>query len=101
ATRRGKVMTGTAYPSDWAALIHAAKVLGGAAARTAPVAVGASTPGMQQIEALYPSGPPGQGAEFNYELLRRRAYEHNTMGNYAAAERDFEDLLQAQDALTP
>ena len=101
ASRRGLVMTGTAYPSDWAALIQAAKVMGGAAARTAPVSAGASTPGMQQIEALYPAGPPGQGAEFNYELLRRRAYEHNTMGNFAAAERDFEDLLQAQDALSP
>ncbi len=101
ATRRGLVMTGTAYPSDWAALIQAAKVLGGAAPRTAPVQTVASTPGMREIEALYPAGPPGQGAEFNYELLRRRAYEHNMMGNFAAAERDFEDLLQAQDALSP
>ncbi len=101
--RRGTlVMTGSAYPSDWTALVQAARVLGGAAPKTAaPPSDVASTPGMREIQALYPSGPPGQGAEFNYELLRRRAYEHNMMGNFAAAERDFEDLLRAQDVITP
>ena len=102
ARRGSQVMTGSAYPSDWSALVQAARVLGGAAARTAAAASDvASTPGMREIQALYPAGPPGQGAEFNYELLRRRAYEHNMMGNFAAAERDFEDLLRAQDVITP
>ena len=101
--RRGSlVMTGSAYPSDWSALVQAARVLGGAAKRTAPPTGDvASTPGMREIQSLYPSGPPGQGAEFNYELLRRRAYEHNMMGNFGAAERDFEDLLRAQDVISP
>jgi CHAT domain-containing protein len=59
------------------------------------------TPGLAEIQAVFPSGPPGQGAELNYELLRRRAYEYNLMWEFAASERDFEALLAAQRKVAP
>lgn len=102
ATRGALVLSGEAYPADWAPLVVAARVLSGTAARTSAAASqGPSTPGLREIEAVYPQGAPGQGAEFNYELLRRRAFERNVIWNFASAEQDFETLLRAHDAVNP
>jgi len=102
AQRGSKVMAGAAYPADWGPLLAAARVLSGAAARTAAAASDTGqTPGLREIEAAYPQGVPGQGAEFNYELLRRRAFERNVTWNFASSERDFETLLQAHDTVSP
>jgi hypothetical protein len=96
------VAVGEVYPSDWAPMVGAARVLMGlekpAAAATANVV---QTPGLREIEAVFPAGPPGQSAAFNFELLRRRAYEYNSIWDFAAAERDFEALLQAQQRIAP
>jgi len=102
AMRGGMVLAGYAYPSDWGPLVEAARVLSGAVARKAAAqGAGGATPGLQEIEAVYPRGAPGQGAEVNFELLRRRAYEQNLAWNFAASERDFEQLLRAHDAVSP
>jgi CHAT domain-containing protein len=102
ARHGAEVAVGEVYPSDWAPMVGAARVLMGlekpAAAATANVA---QTPGLREIEAVFPAGPPGQSAAFNFELLRRRAYEYNSIWDFAAAERDFEALLQAQQRIAP
>ncbi len=101
AQRAGKTLVGVAYPSDWGPMIAAARVISGAAARTAVAANEQSAPGLREIEAVYPQGAPGQGAAFNYELLRRRAFERNEIWRFAGAEQDFEALLRAHDAVDP
>jgi CHAT domain-containing protein len=95
----GRTIFGVAFPADWAALVTAARVLSGAQARAAAAA--GSTPGLAEIEAAYPAGLPGQGAQFNYELLRRRAFERNMIWTFGGAESDFEALLRAHDAVSP
>jgi hypothetical protein len=76
AHRQSAVVIGEVYPSDWAPLIDAARVLTGAAqAKAASPAQSSQTPGLSEIEAVFPAGPPGQGAAANFALLRRRAYE--------------------------
>jgi CHAT domain-containing protein len=102
ARRGSDVIIGDVFPSDWAPLVNAAKVLAGvepASAIAAPS--GDETPGLREIEAVFPSGPPGQAAMANYELLLRRAYEYNTIWNFDTAERDFEELLRAHNKLEP
>ncbi len=101
--RRGAwLITGAVYPSDWAPMLAAARVMGGAAPRAAIAAADtASTAGLREIEAVYPAGPPGQGAQANIELLRRRAFEHNMIWSFAASERDFEELLRAHEQVSP
>ena len=101
--RRGQQMViGDVFPSDWAPLISAARVLTGAAPKSkAAAATGAGTPGLAEIQAVFPSGPPGQGAAANYELLRRRAYEYNLMWSFGASQRDFQELLRAHAAIAP
>jgi len=101
ATRGAAMITGSAYPADWGPLVQAARVLSGAARASAAAADEATTPGLREIEAVYPEGPPGQGAEVNYELLRRRAFEHNVIWSFASSEQDFEALLRAHDAVSP
>ena len=101
ATRRGDFLIGVAYPSDWGPLIAAARVVSGAEARTAVGSGDQTAPGLREIEAVYPQGAPGQGAVFNYELLRRRAFERNAIWRFGGAEQDFEALLRAHDAVTP
>jgi CHAT domain-containing protein len=102
--RRGQgVVIGEVYPSDWAPLVSAARVLSGAAKapRTAAGATPGETPGLREIQAVYPAGPPGQGAAANYELLRRRAYEYNLIWSFDTAQRDFEELLRLQKQVAP
>jgi CHAT domain-containing protein len=101
AQREGRVLVGTSYPSDWAAMIAAARVISGAAPRTAVASGDRTAPGLREIEAVYPQGAPGQGAAFNFELLRRRAFERNEIWRFAGAEQDFEALLRAHDAVNP
>jgi CHAT domain-containing protein len=102
ARRGARLAIGEVYPSDWAQVVNAARVLMGT---VKPAAVGkgdtARTPGLSEIQAVFPSGPPGQGAALNYELLRRRAYEYNSMWAFSASQRDFEELLQAQRRIAP
>jgi CHAT domain-containing protein len=101
--RRGSLsLSGAVYPSDWAPMLAAARVLAGAAPRAAVAhSDSAATAGLREIEAVYPGGPPGQGAEANIELLRRRAFEHNLIWSFAASERDFEELSRAHDKASP
>ena len=101
ARRGGEVVVGEVYPSDWAPLVAAARVLTGAAKPSAITASGGVTPGLSQIEAVYPAGPPGQGAASNYELLRRRAYEYNAAWEFGASLRDYQDLLAAEKKDAP
>jgi CHAT domain-containing protein len=101
ARRGGAVVVGEVYPSDWGPLVAAARVLTGAAKPAAIAAGGGVTPGLSQIQAVYPAGPPGQGAALNYELLRRRAYEYNAAWEFGASLRDYQDLLAAQKKVAP
>jgi len=102
ARRGGGVAIGEVFPSDWAPLMIAARVLSGAAPRTAAAQPsGASTPGLAEIQAVFPSGPPGQSATVNYELLRRRAYEYNLVWSFDTSQRDFQELLRAHEAIAP
>jgi CHAT domain-containing protein len=101
ARRGGAVVVGEVYPSDWGPLVAAARVLTGAARPAAITAGSGVTPGLSQIEAVYPAGPPGQGAALNYELLRRRAYEYNAAWEFGASLRDYQDLLAAQKKVAP
>jgi CHAT domain-containing protein len=97
-----QVAIGEVYPSDWAPMVSAARVLMGLEKPAAIASADAGqTPGLREIEAAFPAGPPGQSAAFNYELLRRRAYEYNSIWDFAAAERDFETLAQAQKRIAP
>ncbi|HLK26687.1 MAG TPA: CHAT domain-containing protein [Caulobacteraceae bacterium] len=102
--RRGQAtIVGDVYPSDWAPLINAARVLSGAAQPTAVAAGGAGseTPGLREIQAVFPAGPPGLAATANYELLLRRAYEYNSIWSFDTAERDFEELLRMHRQIAP
>ena len=102
--RRGQAeIVGDVYPSDWAPLVNAARVLSGAERAKAIVAGrgGAETPGLREIQAVFPAGPPGQSATANYELLLRRAYEYNTIWSFETSERDFEELLRTHDRVAP
>jgi CHAT domain-containing protein len=100
--RRGTTTAvGDVYPSDWAPLLTAARVMTGVE-KSGSTASGASdSPGLDEIRAVFPSGPPGQGAEVNYELLRRRAYEYNLIWSFGASQRDFEELLSAHRRTAP
>ena len=101
ARRGAEVVIGQVYPSDWAPLINAAGVLTGAVKPAAASTGGGGAPGLREIEAVYPAGPPGQSAAVNFELLRRRAYEYNMVWEFGASLRDFEELLRAQAAVAP
>jgi CHAT domain-containing protein len=100
--RRGALaVLGEIYPSDWTPLMTAARVMTGAAKPGVSDAGASQTPGLDEIRAVFPSGPPGQGAEVNYELLRRRAYEYNLVWSFGASQRDFEELLRAHKRTAP
>jgi CHAT domain-containing protein len=100
--RRGKaVIIGEVYPSDWAPLVAAARVLTGLEKPAAAKTAAGETPGLAQIQSVYPAGPPGQTAAVNYELLRRRAYEYNTIWSFGTAQRDFEELLRTHQQVAP
>jgi CHAT domain-containing protein len=102
ARRAQGLLIGDVYPSDWTPLVNAARVLGGAAAPSAVTSEhGGETPGLREIQAVYPAGPPGQAAAANYELLLRRAYEYNSIWNFDTSERDFEELLRAHRQMDP
>jgi CHAT domain-containing protein len=103
AHRGQAVIIGDVFPSDWAPLVNAARVLSGAAPATAVAAGGggAETPGLREIQAVFPGGAPGQAATTNYELLLRRAYEYNTIWSFETAERDFEELLRTHNQVAP
>jgi CHAT domain-containing protein len=102
ARRGGRVVIGEVYPADWTPLLDAARVLTGIAPEAAVAAgFGGSTPGLREIQAVFPDGPPGQAAEANYELVLRRAYEYNTIWSFDAAEHDFEALLAAHNKIVP
>ncbi len=93
---------GSIYPSDWAPALGAARVgLGIDKASAAGATATAESPGLREIEAVYPQGAPGQGAEFNYELLRRRGYEQNIAWSFGASEQDFSELLRAHQKVAP
>ena len=100
AVRGSQIVVGTAYPSDWRALVDAARVLTGAAA---PGALSAATdsPGLREIQSVFPAGAPGQNAVANYELLRRRAYEKNTVWNFGGSQQDFAELLRLHRSVAP
>lgn len=102
ASAGGKTAYGMAYPADWGPMVRAARVVLGADAPDAAVASSQqATPGLREILAVYPEGAPGQGAGFNYELLRRRAYEQNVAWSFGAAGRDFLELLRAHQRIAP
>jgi CHAT domain-containing protein len=101
ARRGAAVVVGQVFPSDWAPLVNAAAVLSGALKPAAASAGDRGAPGLREIEAVYPAGPPGQSAAINFELLRRRAYEYNMVWEFGASLRDFEELLSAQAAVAP
>ncbi|HEX4196324.1 MAG TPA: CHAT domain-containing protein [Caulobacteraceae bacterium] len=101
AHRGQAVIIGDVFPSDWAPLVNAARVLSGAAPATAVAAGGAETPGLREIQAVFPGGPPGQAATTNYELLLRRAYEYNAIWSFETSERDFEELLRTHNQVAP
>lgn len=102
ARRGDKVVIGTAFPADWAPLVSAARVLSGAARAQAVAQTDSSlTPGLREIQSVYPAGAPGISASINQEILRRRAYEQNASWSFAASERDFSELLRAQERLAP
>lgn len=94
----GRAAYGSAFPADWAPLLAAARLTLG---ETGAAAAAQSAPGLKEIEAVYPEGPPGQGAAFNYELLRRRGYEQNVAWSFGASERDFSELLRAHQKAAP
>ncbi|HEY3888259.1 MAG TPA: CHAT domain-containing protein [Caulobacteraceae bacterium] len=97
-----QVIIGDVFPSDWAPLVSAARVMSGLEQPTAvAVTSSAETPGLREIEAVFPNGPPGQAASSNYELLLRRAYEYNTIWSFDTAERDFEELLRLHSQVAP
>ncbi len=101
AQRGRAILIGDVYPSDWAPLVNAARVLSGAARANAVVAGGGETPGLREIQAVFPEGAPGQTATSNYELLLRRAYEYNSIWSFDTAERDFEELLRTHNQVEP
>jgi CHAT domain-containing protein len=102
ARKGAAVVVGDVYPSDWTPLVNAARVLTGIERASAVTAASAGvTPGLREIEAVFPAGPPGQSAQANYELLLRRAYEYNTIWSFDSAERDFEALLAAHNRIAP
>lgn len=94
----GRAAYGAAFPADWAPLLAAARLTLGEAGSAAAVQ---TPPGLKEIQAVYPEGPPGQGAAFNYELLRRRGYEQNVAWSFGASERDFSELLRAHQKAAP
>ena len=101
ARRGDRLVVGVAYPSDWSPLVASARVLSGAARPEALASADTEAPGIAELRRVYPAGPPGQGAEVNLELLRRRAYEHNQLWSFSAAERDFSELLRSHQAVSP
>lgn len=101
ARRGDKLIVGSAFPADWAPMVAAARVLSGAARPQAAVQDTSLTPGLREIQSVYPAGAPGQSAAVNQEILRRRAYEQNTSWSFAASERDYSELLRAQEKLAP
>ncbi len=102
AQRGQQTIVGEVFPSDWGPLVSAARVMTGLERPTAAAAsASAQTPGLREIEAVFPSGPPGQAATANYELLLRRAYEYNTIWSFDTAERDFEELLRMHSQVAP
>ena len=102
AQRGQQILIGDVFPSDWGPLVSAARVLSGVEQPTAAaVSASAETPGLREIEAVFPNGPPGQAATSNYELLLRRAYEYNTIWSFDTAERDFEELLRLHSQVAP
>lgn len=101
ARRGDKLVLGTAFPADWGPMVAAARVLSGAARPTAVAQDSSVPPGLREIQSVYPAGAPGISASINQEILRRRAYEQNTSWSFAASERDFSELLRAQERLAP
>jgi len=101
ARRGNEIIVGMAYPSDWGPMVAAARVLSGAAKPEAVAREAGDSPGMDALRAAFPHGAPGQAAEANYELLRRRAYEQNAVWSFGGAERDFSELLRAHEAVAP
>ena len=103
--RKGQsVIVGEVYPSDWSPMVAVARVFAGAAPVTVANgdSVGAAgTPGLREIQAVFPAGPPGQSASVNYELLRRRAFEYNMIWSFSTAQRDFEELLRLHKQVAP
>jgi CHAT domain-containing protein len=102
ARTRDRLIVGFAFPSDWKPMIEAAKILSGisAARPTGPLDTG-STPGLREIQSVYPQGVPGQAADQNYELLRRRGFEYNIGWSFGASEQDFGKLLSMHDLISP
>lgn len=101
ARHGGQIIVGTAYPADWAPMVSAARVLAGVARPEAVAATTGQAPGLSELAAVYPAGIPGQAAAVNHELLRRRAYEHNAVWSFSAAEKDFSELLRSHEAVSP
>ena len=101
AVRGGEVVVGAAYPSDWDALVQAARVLTGAASASSAASAPAESPGLREIQSVFPAGAPGQSAAANYELLRRRAYEKNAVWNFGGSQSDFAELLRLHRTVAP
>jgi CHAT domain-containing protein len=101
ARRGDAIVVGDVFPSDWTPLVSAARVLAGIEPAAAATAAGGETPGLREIEAVFPGGAPGQAAAHNYELMLRRAYEYNSIWSFDTAERDFEELLTAHNRIAP
>ncbi|MFY8208594.1 MAG: CHAT domain-containing protein [Caulobacter sp.] len=101
ASRGRSVAVGAAFPSDWPSLLAAAKVMSGTISAKAIGSAAAATAGQDQIQTAYPQGAPGQAASAKYELVRRRAYEHNAVWSFGSASDDFSELLRLHKAIAP
>jgi CHAT domain-containing protein len=105
---RGQMVYGLVFPSDWEPAVRIARVMLGLDRQ---VSAKNDAPGLSSIEAVYPPGPqgacseakyhgpPGFCSQVNYQLLRRRAFEYNSLWSFSAAERDFSDLLALHEKI--
>ena len=109
----GQTVYGLMFPSDWAPALRAARVLLGLDRQ---VEARSATPGLDEINQVFPPGPPGQCdehdnpkyhgppgecADVNYLILRQRAFEYNAIWSFDAAERDFSVLLSLHNKIAP
>ena len=108
-----KILFGLVFPSDWGPGVAAGRVLLGLDRQ---VAMKTAAPGLDAINQVFPAGPPGdceegdnpayhgppgRCADQNYQVLRERAFEHNMVWSFGAAERDFSVLLSLHDKIAP
>jgi CHAT domain-containing protein len=101
AVRGQQIVVGAAFPADWSALVTTGRVMTGAQSAAQASGPNAETPGLREIQAVFPAGAPGLSAASNYELLRRRAYEKNAVWNFGGSQTDFSELLSLHRTVAP